>query len=791
MRRLLIVVAVLLVTHSGLSAADLYKVAVNSPQEAARLAAVGGEPILRVSDGFLVLVDPDQKSLLDESGLGVSLIRQGVNRDQLALDNRMDRANVAKYSLVFEEHGVRLFVVDRQVLASQAGDLTPDLRPIPTGGVSLRMEAPTSSAEEMLSSLSITSAPLDSLIGLVSQDTIYSKLLTLQAFGTRVAGTTPNITSRNWIYNQLVSFGYDSVVYDSFTASVSGGTKMCYNVMATKVGVVHPNHYVIVGAHRDAVTSSPGADDNGSGTIAVLEIARVLKNIPTDLTVIFALYDAEEYGLYGSNHHAAEVNAGGDSLVYMLNMDMIAHFQNSADANLYHGTSTEFSQLWMQLADSLVGITGHLAGSSSGSDHFPYSQYGYPVTFAAEYIFSTVYHSARDSSTNMNFEYMTRMVKACLATGYTVAQTAGPKPSLALQLEEAAPVMVNPAGGTSFNVSIASAYGGQLVTGSAKLHYSVDGAEFVETPMVHLVDNIYSAVFPEITCGSDVLYYLSVEEETSGVTTIPDLAHPLLAVAGTSMSVAWSDNGESSLGWTVTGNAVDGQWTRGVPVGNGERGDPKYDYDGSGSCWLTDNVYGNSDVDDGTTYLLSPTLDLSQGNALLTYAVWFSNNFGASPNEDVFKVWISNDNGTVWNQADAVGPVTDAGGGWHLRSFWVGDWIVPSAQVKLRFEAADLGSGSVVEAAIDALTIRRFDCAPPSCCSGETGNLNLSAQETPDLSDLALLITYLTATPQPELPCLEEANVNGSGPSQPDLSDLSLLIAFLTQSPRPTLPVCP
>lgn len=75
-----------------------------------------------------------------------------------------------------------------------------------------------------------------------------------------------------------------------------------------------------------------------------------------------------------------------------------------------------------------------------------------------------------------------------------------------------------------------------------------------------------------------------------------------------------------------------------------------------------------------------------------------------------------------------------------------------------------------------------------SCCIGTTGNVNKSAFEAPDLSDLSLLISYLTVTPRPALPCTQEANVNNVGTT--DLSDLSLLISYLTVSPRPALPNC-
>ncbi len=82
-------------------------------------------------------------------------------------------------------------------------------------------------------------------------------------------------------------------------------------------------------------------------------------------------------------------------------------------------------------------------------------------------------------------------------------------------------------------------------------------------------------------------------------------------------------------------------------------------------------------------------------------------------------------------------------------------------------------------------------CSPAVCCIGTTGNVNKGVSETPDLSDLSLLIAYLIQSPRPQLPCLAEANINVSVALNPDLSDLSLLIAYLTTLPRPTLPNCP
>ena len=73
----------------------------------------------------------------------------------------------------------------------------------------------------------------------------------------------------------------------------------------------------------DGVHDAPGADDNASGTAAVLEAARVLAMVPLHPTVIFAVYDAEEQGLFGSQHHAQALRAANIDVEGDLNNDII------------------------------------------------------------------------------------------------------------------------------------------------------------------------------------------------------------------------------------------------------------------------------------------------------------------------------------------------------------------------------------------------------------------------------------------------------------------------------------
>src|SRR4051794_33790286 len=87
----------------------------------------------------------------------------------------------------------------------------------------------------------------------------------------------------------------------------------------------------VVGAHYDsrvtdvlnATSDAPGANDDGSGTSAVLELARVFARHPTEATIVFVAYAGEEQGLYGSNHFAELAQQNGWNIQGVLNMDII------------------------------------------------------------------------------------------------------------------------------------------------------------------------------------------------------------------------------------------------------------------------------------------------------------------------------------------------------------------------------------------------------------------------------------------------------------------------------------
>jgi hypothetical protein len=276
-----------------------------------------------------------------------------------------------------------------------------------------------------------------------------------------------------------------------------------------------------------------------------------------------------------------------------------------------------------------------------------------------------------------------------------------PAPELALLdigFPEGLPELIDPNLGASFPVEVLPLTG--TPSGTVRLGWRPAGdANFVLETCSQIGENTYLATIPAAECGTAVEFYV--------------------------------------LATTTTGSLVyvaDGAWTRGIPVGGGDRGDPASDGDGSGRCWLTDNADGNTDVDDGSTSLISPELDATGGDAYLCYLRWFSNTEGASPNQDVFVVSISNDGGGSWTTLETVGPTgPEADGGWFEACYRIADFVEPTAEIRVRFTAEDAAPGSIVEAAVDGVRIEIVEC-------DETDPADLNGDGLVNGADLAELL---------------------------------------------------
>ena len=283
--------------------------------------------------------------------------------------------------------------------------------------------------------------------------------------------------------------------------------------------------------------------------------------------------------------------------------------------------------------------------------------------------------------------------------------------SIAFVYPNGRPENIQSSGGTGLMVDVIPQTG-IPAAGTAVLWVNT-GKSFEPFPMQDLGNNQYLAIFPPTECGTVVEYYISAED-TSGEEVTDPIDAPATFYTANSFSefeTPFADDFETNTGWTVQNvDLDDGGWNRGIPVGGGDRGDPANDFDGSGACYLTDNADGNSDVDGGPTRLISPAIDLDgvSPGAQFSFAVWFSND---DNDGDRLLVEISDDDGANWTLVQQYGNTN----GWLPQTFFVDDFITPTANVRLRFSATDNPNDSVTEAAVDAIMFSSIGCP-----SGET-----------------------------------------------------------------------
>jgi hypothetical protein len=184
------------------------------------------------------------------------------------------------------------------------------------------------------------------LLNQVSPDRLRDTDTKLVAFGTRstFSETAPPgrgvAAARAWIEAQFrdiaaTAGGRMSVAIDQYTQAPDGKRiprpVQIASVIATLHGDEPGGRTYVMSSHydsrnsdnEDGVQDAPGADDNGSGTSAVLEAARILAPTHPHATLIFATYDAEEQGLFGSAHHAEGLKAAGTDVQGDLNNDII------------------------------------------------------------------------------------------------------------------------------------------------------------------------------------------------------------------------------------------------------------------------------------------------------------------------------------------------------------------------------------------------------------------------------------------------------------------------------------
>jgi len=243
-------------------------------------------------------------------------------------------------------------------------------------------------------------------------------------------------STAQWLVDQFTMMGISDVRLDTFYHS--GANRNAYNVVATIPGLKDTMVVYIAGGHWDTpktvnldgdTTYSPGADDNGSGTTAVLEMARLLAlpgNRP-NRTVRFIAFDAEESGKLGSKHYAEEAYEQNMNIGLMSNYDMVGSWLCDT---LYHSCPDTGAEAFAELLcrttelygrDGTTSVRAIIGGENAG-DNERFHELGYATTYSQEYSPNfAVYHSVHDSTTYINYQAMANIIRGGLGLLATVS----------------------------------------------------------------------------------------------------------------------------------------------------------------------------------------------------------------------------------------------------------------------------------------------------------------------------------------------------------------------------------
>jgi hypothetical protein len=241
---------------------------------------------------------------------------------------------------------------------------------------------------------------------------------------TRDSRTAKNSSAIWYFFEKASSFsGLDSVAFHPF--SWFGGVDS--NVVVTKIGRVYPRRQYLIGGHIDAtseqtMTLAPGADDNGTGTIATLIAIKVISRLPFKRTIKFIAFNCEEMGVIGSERYASEAKIRGDSILGMFNGDIIGTNYTGNDSVVAFNYGRPGSIFLTNLFYTM-DTTYHLGlnirqdqGSGWGADQYRFWEKGYEAAGIFENDFSIYMHTSYDRITTLDTIYWTKVVKCMVAT---------------------------------------------------------------------------------------------------------------------------------------------------------------------------------------------------------------------------------------------------------------------------------------------------------------------------------------------------------------------------------------
>ena len=252
---------------------------------------------------------------------------------------------------------------------------------------------------------------------------------------------------KQYIHQHFSDLGLQ-VEYDRFTMYGYSGSVEIFNVVATLPGTdVSSDQVYVICAHYDSTAAhtpgwdwetdpAPGADDNASGTAAVMEAARVLSQYEFAHSIRFITFAGEEQGLWGSQHYAETAWLAGDDIAGVINLDMVGYntvcdkvdfLGNPASDWLVDAIRENVDQYGIEVITEKI-----ISASFTYSDHSSFWDYGYPAILGIEdyqpwfnsycYDANHNYHTVTDTYSTLNMDLLEKTTELTVATIAELAQ---------------------------------------------------------------------------------------------------------------------------------------------------------------------------------------------------------------------------------------------------------------------------------------------------------------------------------------------------------------------------------
>ena len=261
------------------------------------------------------------------------------------------------------------------------------------------------------------------LVDRVARSTLEQDLMQLVSRPTRLSTSLHFADAAAWARGQLEAMGYLTRIQN---ITVHG--KASQNIIAEKVGSdVGMRGVVLVGAHLDSINqqggpaaSAPGADDNGSGSVGLLQIARVLRDHSSLHDLRFVLFGGEEQGLFGSTQYVASLPLSERARIRaVVNMDMIGSLNSPSPSVLLEGAPLSQAVIagLSEAAATYTQLRIETSLQPFASDHVPFIQAGIPAVLTIEGADNANgnIHSSKDTIDRINYELALEILRMNVA----------------------------------------------------------------------------------------------------------------------------------------------------------------------------------------------------------------------------------------------------------------------------------------------------------------------------------------------------------------------------------------